>query len=280
MSTGLPILTLSCHDRPGIVHAVSGVIADAGANIEESHQFHDTETDAFFMRVTIRTDVFDQLKTALKSVADKFEMTWAFDRLTPVKTVILVSTDGRCLNDLLHRYTSGTIPIEVTSVVSNHTSLSELASFHQVPFHHVPVSPNTKGTAEDRLLDIIRHDAADLVVLARYMQILSPTLCHALAGRAINIHHSFLPSFVGARPYHQAYDRGVKVIGATAHYVTSELDAGPIIEQDVAAVTHKDTPELLKLIGSDLESRALTRAVTWHAQRRVFIAGRRTIVFA
>ena len=276
------VLTLACPDRPGIVHQVAGAIAGVGANIVESQQFREPSSETFFMRVQVDlapgTDIAP-LRAALTSVADTFSMTWNLVALRPVRTLVMVSREGHCLNDLLFRQRSGTLPVEVTAVVGNHDDLAELAAFYGVPFHLVPITPETKAAAESKLLDLVRDTGSELVVLARYMQVLSPQLCAALAGRAINIHHSFLPSFAGARPYHQAYARGVKVIGATAHYVTPDLDEGPIIEQDVERVTHAHDVEHLKAIGRDLESRALARAVRWHAEHRVLVDGRRTIVF-
>ncbi|GAB2686299.1 formyltetrahydrofolate deformylase [Thalassiella azotivora] len=276
------VLTLSCPDRPGIVHAVSGAIAAVGANIVESQQFREPSSESFFMRVQADlapgADV-DPLRERVEDVARAFAMSAELVPLRPVRTVVMVSREGHCLNDLLFRQRSGTLPVDVRAVVGNHTDLAELAAFYGVPFHHVPVTPETKPHAEQALLDLVRDTGSDLVVLARYMQVLSPALCERLAGRAINIHHSFLPSFAGARPYHQAYARGVKVIGATAHYVTADLDEGPIIEQDVERVSHAHDVSELKAIGRDLESRALARAVRWHAEHRVLVDGRRTVVF-
>jgi formyltetrahydrofolate deformylase len=287
------VLTLSCPDRPGIVHSVSGAIAAVGANIVESQQFREPSSDSFYMRVQVdlspgmpdRTDDLDDdthaaLQSRLEQVAGQFSMTWDLVPLRAVRSIVMVSKEGHCLNDLLFRQRSGTLPVDVTAVVGNHKDLAELAEFYGVPFHHVPVTPETKPEAEARLLELMAETESELVVLARYMQVLSADLCRRLAGRAINIHHSFLPSFAGARPYHQAYARGVKVIGATAHYVTADLDEGPIIEQDVERVSHAHDVSELKAIGRDLESRALARAVRWHAEHRVLVDGRRTIVFS
>ncbi len=276
------VLTLSCPDRPGIVHAVSGAIAAVGANIVESQQFREPSSESFFMRVQVDLGVegdIDALRERLTEAAYEYAMRWDVVPLRHVRTLVMVSREGHCLNDLLYRQRSGTLPIVVTAVVGNHDDLAELATFYGVPFHHVPVTAKTKRQAEDELLRLVAESDAELVVLARYMQVLSGRLCQALAGRAINIHHSFLPSFAGARPYHQAYARGVKVIGATAHYVTPDLDDGPIIEQDVERVTHAHDVAELRAVGRDLESRALARAVRWHAEHRVLVDGRRTIVF-
>ena len=276
------ILTLSCQDRPGIVHAVSGFLLEQGGNIEEAAQFNDPGTGLFFMRVRFGCDQRTEadLKQGMGLFALAQGMQWqlhAARRAMP--TVILVSREGHCLNDLLFRWRSGLLPIDVRAVVSNHRDFYQLAASYNVPFHHVPVSAETKAQAEARLLEIVGHEAAELVVLARYMQILSDGLCQHLAGRAINIHHSFLPSFKGARPYHQAHDRGVKLIGATARYVTADLDEGPIIEQDVARVDHAASADNLTAIGRDTESQVLARAVKWHSEHRILMNGRRTVVF-
>ncbi|MFP5347838.1 MAG: formyltetrahydrofolate deformylase [Actinomycetes bacterium] len=276
------VLTLSCPDRPGIVHAVSGTIAAVAANIAESQQFREPSSASFFMRVQVHlaaeSDI-GALRERLAAVAGEYAMRWDVVPLRPVRTVVMVSREGHCLNDLLYRQRSGTLPIVVTAVVGNHDDLAELATFYGVPFHHIPVTAEGKRQAEEELLRLVEETTSELVVLARYMQVLSSRLCGALAGRAINIHHSFLPSFAGARPYHQAYARGVKVIGATAHYVTADLDEGPIIDQDVERVTHAHDVAELRAVGRDLESRALARAVRWHAEHRVLVDGRRTIVF-
>ena len=275
------VLSLSCPDRPGIVAAVAGLIASLGGNITESQQFGDPLTGLFFMRVqvTAATDE-SEFRAALGRLADDFAMTWQLDVAgRRMRTLVLVSTAAHCLNDLLFRQRSGDLPIDVVGVVGNHTDLAPLAEFYGVPFHHVPVTRDTKAAAEGRLLGLVEETGAELVVLARYMQILSDDLCRTLAGRIINIHHSFLPSFKGARPYAQAHDRGVKLIGATAHYVTGDLDEGPIIEQDVERVDHSRSVEDLVALGQDVERRALARAVRWHAEHRVLLDGHRTIVF-
>ncbi|UWX97880.1 formyltetrahydrofolate deformylase [Arthrobacter zhaoxinii] len=274
-------LTLSCPDRPGIVHAVSASLVAAEGNITESAQFGSPETGSFFMRVDFRSpNSYEQVHAELAGTAAAFGMAW---ELHPAgrrtRTLIMASKSGHCLNDLLFQQRAGTLPIEVPAIVSNHRDLESLADFYGVPFHHIPVTPDTKGDAENRLRELMAELDIELVVLARYMQILSTDLCRDLAGRAINIHHSFLPSFKGARPYHQAHARGVKLIGATAHYVTSDLDEGPIIEQEVIRVDHARSAAQLAALGSDVEGRALSKAVQWHAQHRVLLDGRRTIVF-
>ncbi|KQY47369.1 formyltetrahydrofolate deformylase [Cellulomonas sp. Root137] len=275
------VLTLSCPDRPGIVHAVAGLLAEHGGNITESQQFGDPLSGLFFMRVQVTASTpRDELEVAFAPVARQFAMDWSLDVVgRPVRTLVMGSTAAHCLNDLAFRQRSENLPIELVAVVSNHTVLEPLADFYGIPFHHVPVTAATKAQAEARLLELVRELDVELVVLARYMQILSDDLCRALQGRVINIHHSFLPSFKGARPYAQAHDRGVKLIGATAHYVTGDLDEGPIIEQDVERVDHTRHVEDLVALGQDVERRALSRAVRWHAEHRVLLDGHRTIVF-
>jgi len=275
------VLSLSCPDQPGIVHAVTGVLAEHGGNISESQQFGDQVSGLFFMRVQVESSASrDELTTALDALAPRFDMTWTLDAVgRPIRTLVLVSTAAHCLNDLLFRQRSEALPVDIVGVVGNHTDLAGLAEFYGIAFHHIPVTPATKADAEARLLALVRDLDVELVVLARYMQILSVDLCQALAGRAINIHHSFLPSFKGARPYAQAHDRGVKLIGATAHYVTANLDEGPIIEQDVERVDHAKDVDAMVRLGQDVERRALARAVRWHAEHRVLLNGHRTIVF-
>lgn len=276
------ILTLSCPDRVGIVHAVSGFLLERGGNIEEAAQYNDHGTGLFFMRVRFACDKVPeaQLCEQLGTLAGDFGMAWKLHAAQqPMKTVILVSKEGHCLNDLLFRWKSGLLPVDIRAIVSNHRDFYQLAASYNVPFHHIPVTAATKAQAEAKQLEIIEAEGADLVVLARYMQILSNELCGRLAGRAINIHHSFLPSFKGAKPYYQAHDRGVKLIGATAHYVTADLDEGPIIEQDVARADHTDTVEDLTARGRDTESLVLARAVKWHSEHRVLLNGHRTVVF-
>ena len=277
------VLTLSCLDRPGIVHAVSGFLLECGGNIEEAAQYNDHSTGLFFMRVqfTCIQLTADDLRSQLQSLAARFNMQWGLHPLAePMRTVIFVSKEGHCLNDLLFRWRSGLLRLDIRAIVSNHRDFYQLAASYNVPFHHIVLTAATKPQAEDRQLEIIRSEAAELVVLARYMQILSDNLCRELSGRAINIHHSFLPSFKGAKPYYQAHDRGVKLIGATAHYVTADLDEGPIIEQDVARVDHTDTVEDLTAIGRDTESQVLARAVKWHSEHRVLVNGHKTVVFS
>ena len=277
------ILTLSCPDRPGLVHAVSGYLVEVRANIVESAQFEDPLSGRFFMR--IRFDLLDptitlhQVRTGFAPLAAANDMAWDLvDATTPTRTLILVSRLGHCLNDLVYRQSVGTLNLEIPAVVSNHEDLRPLAEAAGIPYHHVAVTSTTKPAAERALLDLIDELDIHLVVLARYMQVLSDDLCTRLAGRAINIHHSFLPAFVGAKPYHQAYVRGVKLIGATAHYVTTALDAGPIIEQDVARVDHTMAPAALAAAGHDVEAQVLARAVRWHSERRVLLNGDRTVV--
>jgi formyltetrahydrofolate deformylase len=274
-------LTLSCPDQPGIVHSVAGALVSAGCNITESQQYGSDESGTFFMRVALTTTAQQPaLEAHLAPVAESFDMEWAVHpEGRPVRTLIMASKDGHCLNDLLFAQRSGTLPIEIPVVVSNHQDLRPLAEFYGVAFHHIPRTPQNTAEAEAGLRSLIADHGIDLVVLARYMQILSDELCRDLAGRAINIHHSFLPSFKGARPYAQAHARGVKLIGATAHYVTGDLDEGPIIEQEVVRVEHSKTAEQLAATGRDVEGRTLAQAVQWHAEHRVLLDGHRTIVF-
>ncbi len=276
------ILTLSCPDRTGIVHAVSGFLLERGANIEEAAQYNDHDTGLFFMRVRFADGAATEetLRADLAAFAQGLDMRWKLHAAAePTKTVIFVSRDGHCLNDLLFRWKSGLLAIEPRAIISNHRDFYQLAASYNVPFHHIAVTAATKAQAEARQYEIIEAEGAELVVLARYMQILSNELCAKLAGRAINIHHSFLPSFKGAKPYYQAHDRGVKLIGATAHYVTADLDEGPIIEQDVARADHTDTVEDLSARGRDTESQVLARAVKWHSEHRVLLNGHKTVVF-
>ena len=280
--TNAYILTLSCPDRIGIVYAVSGFLMQRSGNIEEAAQYNDPDTGLFFMRVQFACDKLGhaQLKTELTAFAAPFDMAWKLHSTQDaMRTVIMVSRDGHCLNDILFRWKSGLLPIDVRAIISNHRDFYQLAASYNVPFHHITVTSDTKGQAEARQLDIIESEGAELVVLARYMQVLSNDLCKKLSSRAINIHHSMLPSFKGAKPYYQAHERGVKVIGATAHYVTADLDEGPIIEQDVTHVDHKDTVENLTARGKDTESRVLARAVKWHSEHRVLLNGHKTVIF-
>lgn len=275
-------MTLVCDDRPGIVHAISGAIVEASGNITESQQFSSDDTGRFFMRLQVESNVSrEAFEAALLPVTEKYGMTWQLDVVgRPLRTLVLVSTAGHCLNDLLYRQRASQLSIDIPLVMSNHTSLKGLADFYDVPFESHPVlSAGQKLAFEDRVLEVVENRDIELVVLARYMQILSPALCEALSGRVINIHHSFLPGFKGANPYKQAHARGVKLIGATAHFVTSDLDEGPIIEQNVVRVDHSRTPAELVAIGQDEESRTLTQAVKWFAEDRVLLDGARTIIF-
>ena len=275
-------LSLSCPDRPGIVHAVSGVLARRGGNITESKQFGDEDSGLFFMRVQVMTTVpREELEKDLAELAETYTMTWSLDEVgRPLRTLIMVSKEGHCLTDLLFRARSQGLPIDVVGVVGNHEDLRPVAEFYGAPFTCIPVTRETKEAAEAELLQLVGELGVELVVLARYMQILSPALCERLHGGVINIHHSFLPSFKGANPYRQAHQRGVKLIGATAHYVTADLDEGPIIEQDVTRAAHEDTVATLRAKGQDVERRVLAQAVRWHAEHRVLLNGQRTVVFA
>jgi len=284
VSTRPRVLTLSCPDRPGIVHAVTGALVALDANITESQQYGDPGTGLFSMRVAFDVDAGEEtLRATLEVVAHRYDLTWKLTAADePMRTLVLCSKQGHCLNDLLFRHRSGGLPVDVVGVVSNHTDLAPLAEFYGIPFHHVPVVTGdaaSKEAAEARLLQLRDELDVELVVLARYMQILSDSLCRSLSGGAINIHHSFLPSFKGARPYHQAHERGVKIIGATAHYVTADLDEGPIIEQEIERVDHRSSAAELVRLGQDVEARTLARAVRWHAEQRVLLDGNRTVVF-
>ncbi|MFJ9678012.1 formyltetrahydrofolate deformylase [Streptomyces sp. NPDC101194] len=278
------VLTLSCPDKQGIVHAVSSYLFMTGCNIEDSQQFGDHDTGLFFMRVHFSADspvTVEKLRASFAAIGDSFRMDWQIHRASErMKIVLMVSKFGHCLNDLLFRSRIGALPIEIAAVVSNHTEFAELVGSYDIPFRHIPVTKENKAEAEAELLELVREENVELVVLARYMQVLSDDLCKQLNGRIINIHHSFLPSFKGAKPYHQAHARGVKLIGATAHYVTADLDEGPIIEQEVERVGHDVTPDQLVAIGRDVECRALARAVKWHAERRILLNGRRTVIFS
>ncbi len=277
------ILTLSCPDRIGIVHSVTGWLLNLHGNIVDAQQFGDIEEERFFLRVHFKLPQsvpVEELNQKFAPVADKFDMqARIYDAHRKARLLILVSRQGHCLNDLLFRTHSGQLPVEIAGIVSNHNDYAELAASYHVPFHYLPVTPETRPQQEAQILDLITKENVDLAVLARYMQILSPNLCKELSGRAINIHHSFLPSFKGARPYHQAYARGVKIIGATAHYVTSDLDEGPIIEQDIERVNHSMSAHELTQVGSDVESLVLARAVRSHVEHRILLNGKRTVVF-
>ncbi|WP_232668490.1 formyltetrahydrofolate deformylase [Pseudonocardia sp. TRM90224] len=275
-------LTLSCPNRTGIVRAVSAYLFEHGCDIGEYKQFDDAVRDRLFLRtqVTSGSDVdLDAMAAGFGSVAADFEMDFRFSPAEPVRTLVMVSKLGHCLNDLIFRWRAGSLGAEIVAVVSNHEDLRPMAEAAGLPFVHVPVTPESKPEAEARLLALIDEYAAELVVLARYMQVLSDQTCKALHGRAINIHHSFLPGFKGAKPYHQAYDRGVKLVGATAHYVTPDLDEGPIIEQEVIRIDHSFDPGALQTVGRDAEALALSRAVRWHCERRVLLNGHSTVVF-
>lgn len=276
------IVTLVCDDQPGIVHAVTGSIVEAEGNITELQQFSSLESGRFFLRLQTETATDHAgLRAALQPVIDRYGMECRIDRVgRPLRTLVLVSKAAHCLNDLLFRQRAGQLPVEIPLVLGNHPDLAELASFYGVPFEARPVTnADEKAAFEARVLEAVEAHDIELVVLARYMQILSPELCARLAGRAINIHHSFLPGFKGANPYKQAHTRGVKLIGATAHFVTSDLDEGPIIEQNVVRVDHSRSPAELVAIGQDEESRTLSQAVTWFAEDRVLLDGQRTIIF-
>ena len=276
------ILTLVCDDKPGIVHAITGAIVEAAGNITESQQFSSADTGRFFMRLQVESDVSrERFEAALAPVTSQYAMEWQLDVVgRPVRTLVLVSKAGHCLNDLLYREHADQLSIVIPLVMSNHDDLAGLAEFYDVPFESHPVtSAGQKLAFEDRVQEVVEAHDIELVVLARYMQILSPALCDALSGKVINIHHSFLPGFKGANPYKQAHARGVKLIGATAHFVTSDLDEGPIIEQNVVRVDHSRTPGELVAIGQDEESRTLTQAVKWFAEHRVLLDGARTIIF-
>lgn len=276
------VLTFVCADKPGIVHDVSGAIVAASGNISESQQFASVDTDRFFMRLQVQSSASrDDFEAALEPVAEKFGMTWNLDNVgRPARTLVLATKAGHCVNDLLFRQRAGQLPIDIPLILANHPDLGSLAEFYGVPFESLPiVDAASKSAFENRVLDAVDEHDIELVVLARYMQIVSPELCAALEGRAINIHHSFLPGFKGANPYRQAHARGVKLIGATAHFVTSDLDEGPIIEQNVVRVDHAQSPQQLVAIGQDEESRTLTQAVKWFAEKRVLLDGARTIIF-
>lgn len=275
------VLTLSCADQPGIVHAVTGALLGAGANITDSQQYGNADTGTFFMRVAVETTTaFCKVREELEEVAAAFSLNWKLHRIgAPVRTLILASKAAHCINDLLFLQRSGTLPIEIPAIVSNHRELEPLADFYGIPFFYIPVTPETKTEAEAELLKLVAEHDVELVVLARYMQVLTDNLCHSLQGRAINIHHSFLPSFKGAKPYHQAHARGVKIIGATAHYVTADLDEGPIIEQEVIRVDHGHSAEKFVAMGRAVEARTLAQAVQWHSEHRVLLDGHRTVVF-
>ncbi len=279
------VLTLSCPDRPGIVARVSQLLFEQGANIEESQQFDDPRGGRFFMRIVFSVPAgglgLDDLRAQFGSAATEFGITWEmWDAHARYRTLIMVSKFGHCLNDLLYRWRTGSLNIEIPAIVSNHPDLADLAAAYGIPYHHIPITAETKPWAEAELRSLVSDLGIDLVVLARYMQVLSDDLTREMSGKIINIHHSFLPSFKGAKPYHQAFARGVKLVGATAHYVTADLDEGPIIEQDVVRVDHRLTADDLVRAGEECESRVLTRAVRWHSESRVLLNVDRTVVFS
>ncbi|MCP4276181.1 MAG: formyltetrahydrofolate deformylase [Gammaproteobacteria bacterium] len=278
------ILTVTCPDTVGIVAAVASYLRDQNYFVEESAHFGDRDTGSFFSRTRFSLNGAiwseEKFRNGFKSISDEFSMEWeVHDTSQLPRVVIMVSKHDHCLNDLLYRYRTSVLQMEIPAIVSNHDDLRSLAEWHKIPFHHVPSTSNNKADAEQQLAQILKDTKADLVVLARYMQILSDSLCTQLAGRAINIHHSFLPGFKGAHPYQQAHDRGVKLIGATAHYVTGDLDEGPIIEQTVERVDHTHTVANLTAVGRDAEAITLARAVRYHIEHRVFLNGQRTVVF-
>ena len=277
------VILIATEDRKGIVAAVANSIASQDCNIVESSQYGDADTGRFFMRVAIsgpETMTRDSFTAAFTPVATAFRLDWQIhDMRRKLKAMIMVSQGGHCLNDLLYRTSTKRLPLEVTSVVSNHTTWQRRAEHEGIPFHLLPITPENKLEQEAKLMQLVEEQEVDLIILARYMQVLSDQLCRKLDGRVINIHHSFLPGFKGAKPYHRAYERGVKMVGATAHYVTPDLDEGPIITQDVSIVDHADTVEDLIAQGQDTESRVLARAVKLHLEHRVLLNGRRTIVF-
>ncbi|QNE13194.1 formyltetrahydrofolate deformylase [Pseudarthrobacter sp. NBSH8] len=288
------VLTLSCPEQPGIVRAITTFLADRGFDIVEHQQFDDHVSGNLYLRTAFRqSDGFgdpagtagstgqtaDSLRAEFAATAGEFGMDFSIHDGRPQRLLVMVSKFGHCLNDLIFRWQAGSLGAEIAVVVSNHEDLRAMAEAAGLPFIHVPVTAGSKPEAEARLLDLVAEYNADLVVLARYMQVLSNDLCTSLRGRAINIHHSFLPGFKGAKPYHQAYDRGVKLVGATAHYVTPDLDEGPIIEQEVFRVDHSLDAEALVTVGRDAESQALSRAVKWHCQHRVLLNNTRTVVF-
>ncbi len=277
------VLTVSCRSTRGIVAAISGFLADHGCNIVDSSQFDDLETGRFFMRVSFVSEEgadLVALTAGFKAVEEKFDMDWNFingeDRM---KVMLMVSRFGHCLNDLLYRWKIGALPIDIVGVISNHFDYQKLVVNHDIPFHHIPVTKANKPEAESKIMSLVRETGTELIVLARYMQILSDEMCQQMSGKIINIHHSFLPSFKGANPYKQAYSRGVKLIGATAHYVTADLDEGPIIEQDTVRITHAQSADDYVSLGRDVEAQVLARAIHAHIHRRTFINGNRTVVF-
>jgi formyltetrahydrofolate deformylase len=276
------VLTFVCPDRPGIVHAISGAVVNAGGNITESQQFTSEDTGRFFMRLQIEADISkSDFERQIEEIIGEYQLEYVLDFVgRPMNAVVLVSKAGHCLNDILYRQHSGQLPIEIAGVFGNHSDLEGMASFYKKEFHHLAINSEADKVAfEARLRSFIADNNVELIVLARFMQILSPEFCKEFAGKIINIHHSFLPGFKGANPYAQAHARGVKLIGATAHFVTADLDEGPIIEQNVTRVDHGDSKQKLVQIGQDAESKTLTQAIRWFAQHRVLLDGQRTIIF-
>ena len=276
------VLTLICEDKPGIVHAISGAVVNARGNITESSQFSSETSDRFFMRLQIEADITRaEFEAELQPIIAKYNMTWELDEVgRALKTLVLVSKSAHCLNDILFRQRSGQLPVEIPAVFGNHSDLASLAEFYSVPFEtHEILDAGTKAAFEHMLRDFIKSAGIELIVLARFMQILSPEFVAEFEGRIINIHHSFLPGFKGANPYGQAHARGVKLIGATAHFVTADLDEGPIIEQNVIRVTHSHSKENLVAMGQDVESKTLTQAIRWFAEHRVLLDLDRTVIF-
>ncbi len=276
-------LTVTCPSTRGIVAAVANYMTDNGCNITDSAQFDDAQTGNFFMRVSFNSEKgvsLEDLNEGMKTTAESFGMDYAFhDENVKAKVVIMVSRFGHCLNDLLYRWRIGALPIDIVAVISNHMDYQKVVVNHDIPFHCIRVTKENKPQAEAAIMSVVEDNDADLIVLARYMQILSDEMCQKMSGRIINIHHSFLPSFKGANPYKQAYERGVKLIGATAHYVTADLDEGPIIEQDIVRITHAQSASDYVSLGRDVESQALARAIHAHVQHRVFLNGNKTVVF-
>ena len=276
------ILCLNCHDRPGIVAAVANVLCDSNCNIEESSQFYDPYSNQFFMRVmfsAVTEGAQEKFKTMFEAVAEKFGMSWDMRKMDePVNTLVLVSKDDHCLNDIIYRWRTKHLNIEIVGIVSNHEVNRELSEQFGLKFYYVPTQGVDNDAVEEQHFRIIEETGTELIVLARYMQILSKNMCERYAGRVINIHHSFLPGFKGAKPYHQAYERGVKLIGATAHFATRNLDEGPIIEQDIMRIDHRHCPKKLQILGQETEARVLARSIEMYAERRIFLHGSRTVI--
>ena len=276
-------LTVTCPSRRGIVAAIAKYIAETGCNITDSAQFDDADNGQFFMRVSAEAETgntLEDLRAGFAEIAEPFGMDYKFhDTDSTMKVVVMVSRFGHCLNDLLYRVRIGALPIEIVAVISNHMDYQKVVVNHDIPFHHIKVTKENKPEAEARIMEVVEDAGAELIVLARYMQILSDAMCQKMSGRIINIHHSFLPSFKGANPYKQAYERGVKLIGATSHYVTADLDEGPIIEQDIVRITHAQSASDYVSLGRDVESGVLSRAIHAHAHHRVFLNGNKTVVF-